>query len=107
MHSDRLIRSSSEQTDIASLRKEAGQWLRSRREELGLSQRDLARLVNTEYYTFISQIEAGRGRVPADRLIFWARALEVEPREFATTLMRYYDPHTYRLIFCDDNNVLN
>jgi len=106
MQSELLVRSG-EEADIASLRKDAGRWLRARREKLGLSQRDLARLVNTEYYTFISQIEAGRGRVPADRLIFWARALDVNPREFATTLMQYYDPHTYRLIFCEDNKVVD
>lgn len=88
-----------EETDAVSLRKRAGLWLRERREYLGLSQRDLARLVNTEYYTFISQIEAGRGRVPADRLMFWAKALDMKPREFAITLMQFYDPHTYEMVF--------
>jgi transcriptional regulator with XRE-family HTH domain len=97
-----LVRSEIE-TDVATLRWKAGQWLRLKRENLGLSQRDLAKLVNVEYYTFISQIEAGRGRVPPDRLIFWARALEVDPREFATTLMQFYDPHTYRLVFQENN----
>ena len=81
------------------LRKKAGSWLRDRRCALGLSQRELAYRVNVEYYTFISQIEAGRGRVPADRLGDWAEALQVNPREFAIKLMRYYDPHTYGLIF--------
>ncbi|MDC0400369.1 helix-turn-helix domain-containing protein, partial [Alphaproteobacteria bacterium] len=60
--------------DTAKLRKEAGRWLRVRREELGLSQRELARRVKIDYYTFISQIEAGRGRVPSDRLQEWATA---------------------------------
>ena len=52
-----------------------------------------------DYYTFISQIEAGRGRVPAERFREWADALEMEPREFAVNLMKYYDPFTYELIF--------
>ncbi len=95
------------ETDVATLRRKAGQWLRLRREKLGLSQRDLARLVNIEYYTFISQIEAGRGRVPSDRLIFWARALEMDPREFAITLMQFYDPHTHRLIFQENNELID
>lgn len=82
-----------------SLRKQAGVWLRSRRCELGLSQRELAHRVNMEYYTFISQIEAGRGRVPAERFQIWAEALEIEPREFAINLMQYYDPYTYQLVF--------
>ena len=86
-------------TVTGELRKEAGLWLRARREDLGLSQRELARRVNMEYYTFISQIEGGRGRVPAERLEDWAAALELEPRDLAKTLMEYYDPHMYRLIF--------
>jgi len=89
-------------TSTRELRKKAGIWLRTRREDLGLSQRVLADRVNMEYYTFISQIESGKGRVPADRLRNWAEALEVDPREFALTLMQYYDPHTYNLIHGGD-----
>lgn len=87
------------QSDIEDLRRAAGAWLRARREKLGLSQRTLAERVNMEYYTFISQIESGRGRVPADRYRDWAEALEINPREFAINLMKFYDPHTYDLIF--------
>ena len=85
--------------NIVELRKQAGIWLRTRRCDLGLSQRELAQRVNMDYYTFISQIEAGRGRVPAERFREWADALEMEPREFAVNLMKYYDPFTYELIF--------
>jgi hypothetical protein len=52
-----------------------------------------------EYYTFVSQIEAGRGRVPAERLREWSEALEMDPREFAMNLMRHYDPYTYEMLF--------
>ena len=81
------------------LRKQAGIWLRARRTELGLSQRELARRVKVEYYTFISQIEAGRGRVPAERLSDWSKALEMDPKEFAVNIMRYYDPYVYEMVF--------
>ena len=57
-----------------SLRREAGAWLRELREKKGLSQRELATLVGAEYYTFISQLETGRGRLPPDRYRDWARA---------------------------------
>lgn len=87
----------------AELRKKAGSWLRAVRCELGLSQRELAHRVNMEYYTFISQIEAGRGRVPADRLRDWAEALEIDPREFAINLMRYYDPYSFDMIYGSDD----
>ena len=97
-----LLESSQKKHDVLSsseLRKRAGAWLRERRCELGLSQRELACRVNMEYYTFISQIEAGRGRVPSDRLQDWANALEVDPREFAISMMKYYDPYSYEMIF--------
>ena len=88
-----------EVNNTGELRKKAGSWLRARRCELGLSQRELAHRVNIEYYTFISQIEAGRGRVPADRLKDWSEALEMEPKEFAISIMKYYDPFTFEMIF--------
>lgn len=83
----------------ARLRKEAGLWLRACRERCGLSQRELAQLVDVEYYSFISQIEAGRGRVPPDRLSAWADALQMDPQCFVKTLMKFYDPITYGLLF--------
>lgn len=81
------------------LRQQAGQWLRDLRKGRNLSQRDLARLVHVEYYTFISQIEAGKGRIPPDRYTVWAEALGVAPREFVKTILRYYDPVTYEILF--------
>jgi transcriptional regulator with XRE-family HTH domain len=85
--------------DVAELRREAGQWLKRLREAKGVSQRDLAETVGIEYYTFISQVESGRGRIPPDRFRDWAKALGVPAREFVTKLMRYYDPVTYRILF--------
>jgi transcriptional regulator with XRE-family HTH domain len=81
------------------LRKEAGQWLRELRESRSLSQRGLAELVGAGNYTFISQLEHGRGRIPPDRYLVWAGALGVEPREFVRALFYYYDPVTYDIIF--------
>jgi len=81
------------------LRNQAGRWLRELRENCGLSQRQLAAKVGAEYYTFISQLETGRGRIPPDRYLVWATALEVDPQEFVRTLMAYYDPVTYGILF--------
>ena len=81
------------------LRAKAGIWLRELREKRGLSQRELAQRVGAEYYTFISQLEHGRGRIPPDRYLVWADALGVNPREFVRGLMSYYDPMTYNIIF--------
>ena len=81
------------------LRNQAGVWLRELRERRGLSQRELADRVGAEYYTFISQLETGRGRIPPDRYLIWAHALGIDKREFVRTLMSYYDPVTYAILF--------
>ena len=81
------------------LRQQAGIWLKSLREKRGLSQRQLASFVKVDYYTFISQIESGKGRVPPDKLMEWADALECDRAVFAKKLMRFYDPHTFEMIF--------
>jgi transcriptional regulator with XRE-family HTH domain len=85
--------------EVQELRRTAGLWLKELREKRGLSQRQLATLVGAEYYTFISQLETGRGRIPPDRYKQWAEALGVEPAEFVKTLMQYYDPVTYAILF--------
>lgn len=83
------------------LRREGGKWLKQLREDAGLSQRRLADLVGAEYYTFISQLESGRGRIPPDRYLLWARSLKQDPREFVRELLRYYDPVTHTILFGD------
>lgn len=88
-------------TDVQDLRREGGRWLRELRDRAGLSQRDLATLVGAEYYTFISQLETGRGRIPPDRYAQWAQALGVDVRDFVRDLMRYYDPLTHDILFGD------
>lgn len=84
---------------VQELRREAGRYIRSLREARGLSQRQLADRIGTEYYTFISQLETGRGRIPADKYENWATALGVDQREFVFNLMRYYDPITFAILF--------
>lgn len=79
-----------------------GLWLRSLREDQGLSQRELADILSLEYYTFISQIENGRGKIPTHRYIEWAQALNQNPKSFVQTLFKHYEPITYRVLFEDE-----
>ena len=81
------------------LRKEGGVWLRERRERAGLSQRELANQINVTYYTFVSQIEAGRGRIPAERYKVWANALQIDPRDFVQSILSFYEPTTHDILF--------
>jgi transcriptional regulator with XRE-family HTH domain len=76
-----------------------GAWLKELRERRGLSQRQFAHLVGAEYYTFISQLETGCGRIPPDRYKQWADVLGLKPAEFVRTLMKYYDPVSHNLLF--------
>ena len=86
-------------SDVKDLRREGGRWLKEQRERLGMSQRDLAHRVGAEYYTFISQLETGRGRIPPDRYKDWASALNMNSQDFVRQILRYYDPITYDLLF--------
>jgi transcriptional regulator with XRE-family HTH domain len=81
------------------LRREAGVWLKELRAQAGMSQIDLAGRLGLKYYTFISQVENGFGRVPTESMEDWAVALGVEPSSFARKLLAFYDPELYRLLF--------
>lgn len=87
--------------EVQELRREGGRFLKELREKQGLSQRQLAVQVGADYYTFISQLETGRGRVPPDRYRIWADALGVDVRDFVKNLMRFYDPQTFEILFGD------
>ena len=80
-------------------RKKAGAWLQARRKAAGLSQIELAQKLGLKYYTFISQVENGFGRVPTDSMAAWARALGVAPGAFARQLLAFYEPELHRLLF--------
>ena len=58
--------------DARRLRKQAGDWLKQRRAEAGLSQVALAERLGMKYYTFISQVENGFSRVPTEAMEAWA-----------------------------------
>lgn len=78
-----------------------GLWLRELREEQGLSQRDLSEVLGLDYYTFISQLENGRGKIPSNRYRDWAEALGQDPKVFVRKLLMHYDPVSYEILFAD------
>jgi DNA-binding XRE family transcriptional regulator len=81
------------------LRKQAGSWLKELRGRAGLSQIELAHILGLKYYTFISQVENGFGRVPTESMEAWARALGADPSAFARELLLHYEPELHRLLF--------
>ena len=56
---------------------------------------EVANRSGLKYYTFVSQIENGYGRVPSRSMADWARALGVRPR----SLLWLYGPALYRVLF--------
>ena len=85
--------------DPKQMRKNAGAWLKELRGRAGLSQIALAEKLDLKYYTFISQVENGFGRVPTETMEAWGRALGKEPAAFARKLLSFYDPELHRLLF--------
>jgi transcriptional regulator with XRE-family HTH domain len=80
-------------------RRRAGAWLKELRAQAGLSQVELAQQLGLKYYTFVSQVENGFGRVPTDSMEGWARALGIPASDFARQLLSFYDPELHRLLF--------
>jgi transcriptional regulator with XRE-family HTH domain len=73
--------------------------LKELRGRAGLSQIELAHRLELKYYTFISQVENGFGRVPIESMEAWAHVLGVEPSAFARRLLAHYEPELHRLLF--------
>ncbi len=81
------------------MRRRAGDYVKGLRIDAGLTQAQVARALGYEYYTMISQVENGRGRVPPEDYPAWAQVLGVDLATFAKTLLSYVDPFTHHAIF--------
>jgi hypothetical protein len=90
--------------EAKELRKTAGSWLKDQRRAANISQMELANKLGFKYYTFISQVENGFGRVPSESMEKWARALNIQPGLFARKLLAYYEPHLHRLLFEENSH---
>ena len=95
----RQIQFAKKAPEAKELRRRAGAWLKELRARAGLSQIQLAERLGLKYYTFISQVENGFGRVPSDSMEAWARALGIAPSVFARELLAYYEPELHKLLF--------
>ena len=75
-----------------------GAWLQSLREQAGISQNDLAKLVGVDK-AFISKVENGKLRIPSGRIEGWASAVGWSVQDLAKELLRRYEPATFALLF--------
>lgn len=80
------------------LRRSFGRWLKERREAQGLTQADLGMKLGLKYYSFISQVENGIGRIPQELYEPWAAALEIEPETFAWMALSRLEPGLHHML---------
>lgn len=91
-------------SETEELRMAAGAWLQEIRKEAGLKQRDLAIAVGFDYYTFVSQLENGRGRIPQTKYRDWAKAVGIDEKVFAKKLLSFYEPVFFDILFGDEDS---
>lgn len=77
------------------LRRQLGRVLKSWREDNGLTQADLAQSLGLKYYSFVSQVENGLGRIPQDLYAPWAEALGVDLETFCWCVLAHVEPSLY------------
>ena len=86
-------------SETTDLRQEGGKIIKQMREQTGLSQSDLGRVLGLAGKQFVSMIENGRTRIPLDQVPLWAKALKVEPKQLMKLLMRCYEPLAFAILF--------
>lgn len=84
--------------DAKELRKQCGVWLKGLRERAGKTQLEVSKALGYDYYTFVSQLEGGKGAIPQDKYEAYAKVLGVDPEWFGMNLLRYYNPYLFKLV---------
>jgi transcriptional regulator with XRE-family HTH domain len=76
-----------------------GEVLAQRRQDLALSQAELAKVLAYPSVNFISMMESGRSKVPIERSVEIAAALEIDAKWFVERVLRDRHPHVADVIF--------
>jgi transcriptional regulator with XRE-family HTH domain len=76
----------------------AGEWMRAAREVAGLTQ-DQIGLPIKRGKIYISEMEAGKGRLTPPYYEFWARAVGLDPRLVAQVMIGFHTPFLYEPLF--------
>ena len=74
-----------------------GELLRRQREFLDLSQKDIGDKLNYRYFNFISMIEGGACKIPANRIFDLTEAYKLDP-ELALTFIRILHPEIWDMM---------
>jgi transcriptional regulator with XRE-family HTH domain len=84
------------------LRKRFGAWLKEAREQAGLTQLDLAEILDYAYPTTVSQIERGASALPPGELERWAEAIRLTPKKVADKYIYFTEPFLYAALHGKD-----
>ena len=80
------------------LQLEVGAFIREKREALGITQKELGRLIGVTN-NHISDIENGHRKVSPERYMEFVKILGLDREAFGKMVLLHYDPVTYRLLF--------
>jgi len=78
-----------------------GKIVAQRRRDLSLNQAELAKILKCPSVNFISMIESGRSKVPVERSVEFATALEIDVKWFIEHVMRDHHPNIAAFLFGD------
>lgn len=81
-----------------TMRQRFGEWLKARREDAGVTQLDLSKLLGHSYVSMVSQVERGRSLIPSPDLMAWAGAIKVKPKDFAMQYLYWCHPEVSAML---------
>jgi len=73
--------------------------LKTRRLDLEMTQRELARAIGFNGVNFVSMMEAGNSKIPYERASDLARVLALDPVLLVAQMVRSYNPEIARELF--------
>jgi hypothetical protein len=85
--------------ELKDARKKTGEWLKKLRINAGITQLELARACGYEYVSFMSQIEAGKGRIPPEKYEIFAKSYKVSNVWFGRNYLHLTDPYMFEMLF--------
>lgn len=74
-------------------------FIKSRREELGISQEELARLVGKRTKQYVSYVENGVNGIPIWMIRSFAKALRVDVKRLVYLRLRAYEDEVMGVVF--------
>jgi transcriptional regulator with XRE-family HTH domain len=74
-------------------------FIRLRREELGLTQDELAAAVGKSSKQYISNLESGAQKLPASMMLKFAKALKVKPERLIKLRVKEYEKELREIVY--------